>query len=426
MILINKKITLVKNIDNNSKVKTKEKKFDKMLNESPVKYKKSTHRTKSPEETLEKISKISLDIGLTRTSNITHLDRIKIPVFTSVRPLAEEGAVSIYAGKGPNEIHAKVSSIMEAIERYSAEMQENEPTILKKYDENDCLNPNSLILPKDSYHDEELEWNEGFSVVTGEKIYIPSNAVYHPYVNNKVKHIFLSNTNGLASGNSIEEAIFHGMMEVVERDSWSLFEAFKEKKIEINCKNSKNEYIQELINKFDEANVSIKLIDLTSENKIPTIGAVSEDLTFKDPALLTLGIGTHLNPEIAAIRAITEVAQSRATQIHGTREDTTRANLLRETGYERMKRINNHWFRESEDTIDLNNMEDYSQDSFKENIEKSMEMLKASKISDAYYVDLTRKINVPVVRTIIPGMEVYSVDSTRVGLRLIPDKFVID
>ena len=397
-----------------------------MLDESPVKYKKSTHRTMSPEETLEKISKITLEIGFTRTSNITHLDRIKIPVFTSVRPLADEGAVSIYAGKGPTQIHAKVSSIMEAIERYSAEMQDCDKTVIREYDENDCLNPEDLILPRDSYHGEEIEWTEGYSVVTGDSIYIPTNAVFHPYNHEGVKHLFLSNTNGLASGNSLEEAIFHGMMEVVERDSWSLFEAFKENKREINCDNSSNDYILELFSKFDDANVSIKLIDLTSENDIPTIGAVSEDLSLKDPALLTLGIGTHLDPEIAAIRAITEVAQSRATQIHGTREDTTRANLLRETGYDRMKRLNKHWFRDSEDSIDLNDMTDYSQDTFKENIEKSMDMLEVSGVKDAYYVDLTRNIGIPVVRSVIPGMEVYSVDSSRVGKRLIPDKYVID
>lgn len=397
-----------------------------MLNESPVNYKKSTHRTMSPEETLEKISKITLDIGLTRTSNITHLDRIKIPVFTSIRPLAQKGAVSIYAGKGPTEIHAKVSSIMEAIERYSAEMQGSDETIVKCFDESDCINPENLILPNNSYDNEELEWSKGYSIVTGEERYIPSNAIYHPYTNDKIKHLFLSNTNGLASGNSLEEAIFHGMMEVVERDSWSLFESFRDNKREINCVNSENEYIRELIRKFSDANVSIKLIDLSSDNKIPTIGAVSEDLIFKDPALLTLGIGTHLDPEIAAIRAITEVAQSRATQIHGTREDTTRANLLRETGYDRMKRLNKHWFKDSEDSVDLNDMNNYSQNTFKENIETTMKMLEVSDVTDAYYVDLTRSIGVPVVRSIIPGMEVYCVDSSRVGKRLIPDKYVFN
>ncbi|MBO7718970.1 MAG: methanogenesis marker 1 protein, partial [Methanosphaera sp.] len=77
-----------------------------MLNEAPIKYKKSTHRTSLPEETLDKISDITMDIGLTRTSKITHLDRLNIPIYTSVRPLAGEGAVSVYAGKGPTDIHA--------------------------------------------------------------------------------------------------------------------------------------------------------------------------------------------------------------------------------------------------------------------------------------------------------------------------------
>jgi ribosomal protein S12 methylthiotransferase accessory factor len=263
-------------------------------------------------------------------------------------------------------------------------------------------------------------------VKTDETIFIPTNAIFHPYNTKNVKHLFLSNTNGLASGNSLEEAIFHGMMEVVERDSWSLFEAFKDNKQEINCDNCSNKYINELLEKFSNANVSIKLINLTSENNIPTIGAVSEDLIFKDPALLTLGIGTHLDPNIAAIRAITEVAQSRATQIHGTREDTTRADLLRETGYDRMKRINKHWFGSSKESIELDSMVDYSMDTFRGNIEKTMSMLELSGIDDAYYVDLTRSIGIPVVRSIIPGMELYSVDSSRVGKRLIPDKYVIN
>lgn len=396
-----------------------------MLNKAPIKYKKSTHRTVNPEETLDKVSKITTEIGLTRTSNITHLDRLKIPVYTSIRPLAEEGAVSVYAGKGPTEIHAKVSSIMEAIERYSAEKQDEDKCIIKKYDSKDCLNPEDLILPKDSYNDEKLEWVEGYSVKDDRKVYVPANAVYHPYNTEDVHHIHLSNTNGLASGNELEEAIFHAMMEVVERDAWSFFEAYKEEKAEVDCSSTENEYIKELISKFESNNVSIKLLDLTVENEIPTIAAVSEDLSLKDPALLTLGIGTHLDPEIAVIRALSEVAQSRATQIHGTREDAVRATLLRETGYERMKRINKHWFNKSSKSILLEDIEDKSSDSFKENIEITMKLLEKSGVEDAYYVDLTRKIGIPVVRAIIPKMEVFSVDSTRVGERLKPDNIII-
>ena len=39
----------------------------------------------------------------------------------------------------------------------------------------------------------------------------------------RAARLFQSNTNGLASGNKLEEAIFHGVMEVVERDAWEYF-----------------------------------------------------------------------------------------------------------------------------------------------------------------------------------------------------------
>ena len=47
------------------------------------------------------------------------------------------------------------------------------------------------------------------------------------------------------------------------------------------------------------------------------MAAVADDVLLKDPMLLTIGIGTHTSARIAVMRALTEVAQSRLTQIHG-------------------------------------------------------------------------------------------------------------
>jgi len=49
-----------------------------------------------------------------------------------------------------------------------------------------------------------------------------SGGGFHPY--SRKNQLFRTNTNGLAVGNLFEEAILHGLMEVIERDSWSLFE----------------------------------------------------------------------------------------------------------------------------------------------------------------------------------------------------------
>jgi len=61
-----------------------------------------------------------------------------------------------------------------------------------------------------------------------------------------------------------------------------------------------------------------------------------------------MGAGSHLKPEIAVARAITEAAQSRVVQIQGAREDTDREGFIRSVGYDRMKRLNWFWFEEGE------------------------------------------------------------------------------
>ena len=396
-----------------------------MFKEVPVKYFGCTHRAIAPEDTIKNVESKLRIAGVTRVAEITHLDRIGIPVYSAIRPDAAEGAVSIYAGKGATKPQAKASAMMEAFERYSAELndehRQNFIYGVFKGSLDEYISPNSLILPKLLFDAEtsEMEWVKSTNLKDDNVVLVPANAVYHPYVTENTAKIFQSNTNGLASGNKLEEAVFHGIMEVVERDAWSIFESKRKQKTEINCENTENELIKNILSMFKESGINVRLVDLTADVKITTVAAVSDDTILKDPALLTLGVGTHLDPEIAVIRALTEVAQSRATQIHGTREDTVRAVFMRKAGYQRMKRINNHWFGESERSIDLNELKNESGRSFKEDIETSKKLLSKCGFEDILYVDLTRsEIEIPVVRVLIPGMELYSVDVNRAGKRL--------
>lgn len=400
-----------------------------MFKEVPVKYFGCTHRAIAPEETIKNVESKLRAAGVTRVAEITHLDRVGIPVYSAIRPTAAEGAVSIYAGKGATKSQAKASAMMESFERYSAELHadhkqkfingvfEGSEGELNRY-----IRPSLLILPNLLFDPEtaEVEWVRSTNLKDDEDVLVPANAVYHPYVPERSVKLFQSNTNGLASGNRLEEAVFHGIMEVVERDAWSIFESKRQSKPEINCENTENQIIKNILTMFNDAGIHVKLVDLTDDVEITTVAAVSDDTVLKDPALLTLGVGTHLDPEVAVIRALTEVAQSRATQIHGTREDTVRAVFMRKAGYERMKRINSHWFGESEKSIEITEMKNISGKSFKEDIETSKKLLSKCGFEDVLYVDLTRpEIEIPVVRVIIPGMELYSVDVDRAGSRLL-------
>ena len=390
-----------------------------MFQDIPVRYIGCTHRAVRPSETLKAFgNKLSM-IGVTRITEITHLDRIGIPVFSAIRPTAEDGAVSIYAGKGATRTQARASAMMEAFERYSAERKPEDETFTAHPEDCDGLDPESLILPGSTDLKSELEWINAENLTGDEEVPVPANAVFHPYNPPEgCMSLFRSNTNGLASGNAREEAIFHGLMEVIERDAWSLFEARRGPKVEVDCSGTDNDIISGLLEKFHAAGVEVTLVDLTADTGVATVAAVADDTVLRDPALLTMGVGTHLDPEIAVIRALTEVAQSRATQIHGTREDTVRAEFMRRAGYERMKRLNRHWFSEPEDTITLDEMEDLSTRSFRGDLEITLRKLREAGLEDVFYVDLTRDVGVPVVRVIVPGLEVFSVDPERVGRRI--------
>lgn len=392
-------------------------------------YFEGTHRVIAPKKTIEINEGKLRTAGITRIADITDLDRIGMPVFTAIRPTAEDGAISIYGGKGITKDHAKASAMMEGFERYSAEKQNDDETIIATVseisDKGKFIDPKSLNLPqkyeKEDISEIQLEWTLATDLISGDEYYVPSNAVFHPYIHeNDVQSFFKSNTNGLASGNILDEAILHGIFEVIERDAWSIFELTHKNYSQINLESIESELINDVIGKFESNGIKIKLMDFTADIKVPTIAASADDTVTRDAGLLTLGMGTHLDPEVAILRALTEVAQSRATQINGAREDTVRADFAREAGYERMKRINKYYFREEEKQINLQDIENKSTTSIKKDLEIVKDELMANDIKHILYTNLTREeLDVNVARVIIPEMEIYALDPERAGYRFL-------
>lgn len=391
-------------------------------------YFKGTHRVIAPKKTIENHEDKLKTAGITRIADITDLDRIGLPVYTAIRPTAEDGAISIYGGKGISKSHAKASAMMEGFERYSAEKQDSDESIIATPQEiaemGNFIDPKSLNLnqnlEKKDLNDMKLEWSVAHDLISDEDYYVPSNAIFHPYINDECESLFKSNTNGLASGNVLEEAILHGIFEVIERDAWSIFELTHKNYSQIDLDSIESDIVNETIEKFESEGIKIKLMDFTADIKIPTIAASADDTVTKDAGLLTLGMGTHLDPEVAILRALTEVAQSRATQINGAREDTVRADFAREAGYKRMKRINKYYFQQEENQLDLADIENKSTTSINKDIEIVKEELIENDIKQILYTDLTRpELDVNVVRVIVPEMEVYALDQSRAGYRFL-------
>jgi ribosomal protein S12 methylthiotransferase accessory factor len=397
-------------------------------------------RIKPPEETLKDIIPLLGIAGMGEPEDITDKDNLGIPVFSVDRQETALGKPKYYNGKGATLEQAKASAVMESIERYSAEPRDSDEMIYETYENAkeavDAINeqngedsmfivdPRDLILPLrilDRLDNQVIAWTDGYEMFRGCEAWVPACAVFYPYTANEEEkecQLFRFHTNGIASGNTMEEAILHALFENIERDAWSIAEFRDRTNGDVIIRDPES-LPAKLIRKFEEQGITIHLKDLTSDLGIPTIGASADDTVSKDPELLVIGVGTHLNPEIAAIRAITEVAQSRTTHKHGMKINAQLQKASQDMGYERIKKLNYMWFGESQNKIFLEEIPDRSTDDVLKDIEIVLQSLAEHGFDSVIACDLTRpELNVPTVRMIVPGLEVNTMDSEREGGRL--------
>jgi ribosomal protein S12 methylthiotransferase accessory factor len=331
----------------------------------------------------------------------------------AVRPTADlyDENITVYNGKGLTKIQAKVSALMEAFERDGGERHDR-PTLYGSYDHiqkyGRIVHPEKLILPKAaSYQSTEMmEWVPGRDLMTGDIFYVPAGAVFFPYrPRRSAKFLYgFSDTNGLASGNTVLEATAYALSEVIERDVEKL-SFLRRKGSFIDLKSFEHPLILIILEKFQNAGINLYLKDITSEFKIPSYVAAIDDPITQNPLLLARGIGTHVDPEIAVIRALTEAAQSRCTFISGHREDLTQDDYKKQKDYQKLKEEMEYWFGEN------------PKKSFKipakrekttmvQDVITMLEAVAKKGFHRAIVVNLTRpELGVPVVRVIVPGLE---------------------
>ena len=382
-------------------------------------------RTIPPEETLKRAIPLLEKAGMDPLEDITDRDNLGIPVYSIYRKRTAKGTFGNYNGKGATPEQAKASAVMEAMERYSAEQRESDEvaygTLQQMRDSGmPYVEPADLILPArvmGMVESAEIAWTECYDILRGEDVWVPACAVFYPYYPDGDLQLFRFHTNGIASGNTIEEAILHAMFEVIERDAWSIAESFNRTNADIIV-DDEDSVPGRLLKQFRDAGIEINLKDLTTDVGVTTVGASFDDVRTKDPEMLDIGVGTHLNPEIAAIRALTEVAQSRTTHKHGLKVNAELQKKTREMGYEKVKEANALWYRDSSKSIRLSEMKDEATDYVLDDIELVLGKIMDAGFDRVIIADLTRpEIDVPTVRAIIPGMEVSTMDSEREGLR---------
>jgi len=289
-----------------------------------------TVREIAAEETFARIKTILPDFGITRLANITGLDTIGIPVWTVVRPLGR--SLSVSQGKGVTHELAAVSGIMESIEVFHAEQRRPIPTVRDLFECNrdpSFVSPHRLSVRSDADISEgtPIEWLKGKDLFHAAEKWIPAELFDLDFSKQREQRVFLSSSNGLASGNTRTEAIVHGLCEAIERDQvsfWSVKQDVLKAKRRVITQSIRDPVCQSLVQKCQTAGLDIFIWHITINIDIPVFMCTIVDRRNNTPyPQQSTGSGCHPIATIALARAITEAAQSRLTHISGLREDLT-------------------------------------------------------------------------------------------------------
>ena len=149
--------------------------------------------------------------GITRVADISSLDVTCLPVATAIRPTAKTLQVS--NGKGLTIDAAKVSAMMEGIEIFHAES--NSGLEIHKRSIQECKSDSCYYVHEKIENFEiPTNWLRGKCYFKGDQ-----DNIYVSEIDVLMYNSYLINTsNGLASGNCYEEAVIHGLYELVVRD----------------------------------------------------------------------------------------------------------------------------------------------------------------------------------------------------------------
>lgn len=239
---------------------------------------------------------------------------------------------SVDGGKGASDMQSKASGLCEALERYSACYQGNEYTIKATYTElgDQAIHPNICMNFSEKQYENAAEWNkqphlENFNRVpprfdesakidwtpvwslTEETFkYLPTTYCYFG-----VSKEILSTSpcsNGNAAGNTLEEAILQGFLEMVERDSVALWWYNRVQRPCVDLASFAHPYITRLQTYYESLNRNLWVLDLSSDLNIPVFAAISS-LRESDKEKIIFGFGAHFDPQIALLRSLTEVNQ---------------------------------------------------------------------------------------------------------------------
>ena len=236
-------------------------------------------------------------------------------------------------GKGSTAEQGEASGLMEAIERYSGIFQSDEIRTLKRFTDfapGDAILPNDVLLYSGEqwrqqeaaghhhHHDEgshvvpppfdpamKVEWTPVWSLRDQRFRYLPTSVLYFFYSGPAA---YNADSNGCAAGNTREEAIVQGFLELVERDAYAIWWYNRLRMPEVDLGQFNDSYIRDMQSQLAGAGRKLWVLDVTNDLGVPTYVAMLHWIR-DGKENIEFGSGAHFDRRIALLRALTELNQ---------------------------------------------------------------------------------------------------------------------
>ena len=175
--------------------------------------------------------------------------------------------------------------------------------------------------------DREIPWRWGWSLRDRRPVLVPEVLTYYSVPGGLAERFVQESSNGCASGGCLEEAVYFGLMEVIERDAFLLTWYGGQPVPEIDVTTVRRPATRALIDRLALIGYTARFFDTRVSFGVPVVTAVA---VRADGGLGTLcfGAGASLDPEEALAGGLSEISTDAANLRRRTEHDEPRLRAL--------------------------------------------------------------------------------------------------
>ena len=331
------------------------------------------------------------------------------------------------SGKGKTDAQARASALFEALERTLSVWQGHEYRVRGSYTSiKNGLHPHTLLgfsarqyasrraaslcppllIPAPFDENEPIEWVPVWSLTEETYSYVPAAYGFMGYPETHPPFCY-ADSNGNASGITLEEAILQGFFELVERDAAAIYFYNRLRRPAVDLHSFSDPYLADLQHYYRQVlHRDLWVLDVTTDLQVPSFVAVSRHRE-QHPEAILMGFGCHLDPQIAVARALTEINQTLHNAPAASGNGPTHRNDTGGASWMQTATLAEHPYLAPDQNLPVKTATDYPRlwsEDLLDDVRTCVD--RAAQCNLAVYVlDLTREdIGVPVVKVISPGM----------------------